>query len=123
MPIVNSCYKICKKIFEETKVSEVLIKKSFGKLDLNKFIYIDNIISFYEKQQDYIGYYDLENLVKVLEENEANYDNTYTFQVKKQEEEVKEEKPQQHNNKNKNKKNNNNNKSKNNNNNKKGEFV
>ena len=119
IPIVNSCYKICKKIFEETKVSEVLIKKSFGKLDLNKFVYIDNIISFYEKQQDYIGYYDLENLVKLLKENEANYDNTYTFQVKKQEEEVKEEKPQQHNNKNKNKKNNNNNKSKNNNNNKK----
>ena len=85
--IVNSCYKIITKIFEETKVSSILVKKSFGKLDLSKFLYIQKTITFYNKQQDYFSYYDLEVLVKTLKENENKYNNTFLFEDKKPKEE------------------------------------
>ena len=56
-------------------------------MDLSKFLYIQKTITFYNKQQDYFSYYDLEALVKTLKENENKYNNTFLFEDKKPKEE------------------------------------
>ena len=79
--MVNSCKMLIQKIFKETKVSNVLIKNSFGQFELNKFQYIDNMINYYNKNIDFLKKYELVDLVKKLKENEQNYKNTYDIVI------------------------------------------
>ena len=81
--IVSLCYEIIKYIFEETKVSHSFLCKSFGKLDVKKFDYIDRIIKFYNREVDLIGFYYLDPLVEELKENESKYKQTYEYAKEK----------------------------------------
>ena len=81
--IVSSCYEIIKYIFEETKVSHNFLCKSFGKLDVKKFDYIDRIIKFYNREVDLIGFYYLDPLVEELKQNEVKFKQTYQYTKEK----------------------------------------
>ena len=90
--MVNSCKMLIQKIFKETKVSNILIKNSFGQFELNKFQYIDNIINYYNKNIDFLKKYELVDLVKNLKENEQNYKNTYDIVIPVEDTKIEDEK-------------------------------
>jgi len=64
--IVNSCYALIKKIFQETKVSDLLLQNSFGLLKYEKFKEVNDKLEHYKKNIDYILKYDLIELVNKI---------------------------------------------------------
>ncbi len=105
--IVYSCYSLIETILKLTNKGNILLENSFGKLDINKFKFIDNLIEYYNKNIDLIGKFDLIEIIKTLKENDSNYKTTYNWIKEKKIEQIK-EKPniynQNQNKKNKNKK-------------------
>jgi len=80
--ISNSCVCLLTRIFENKttkyeQISQYLIKSSFGKLNVDKLKFIDNLVSFYSKQVDYISFYDLIYLVDNLKNLEKNYSDSF----------------------------------------------
>ena len=105
--ICYSCYSLIETILKLTNKGNILLQNSFGKLDINKFIFIDNLTEYYNKNIDLIGKFDLIEIIKTLKENNLNYKITNNWIKVKKIEQIK-EKPntyyQNQNKKNKNKK-------------------
>ncbi len=89
--IVNSCYELIKKIFKETKVSNLLLENSFGLLKYEKFKEVNDNLEYYKKEVDYKGKYDLIELVNKLKKTENETINSYDIQtyIDEEKEEVK----------------------------------
>ena len=106
--IVYSCYSLIEIILKLTNKGKILLENSFGKLDKNKFIFIDNLTEYYNKNIDLIGKFDLIEIIKTLKENNTNYKTTYNWIKEKTKEQSKEKSSMNNQNKkvkNKNKKN------------------
>ena len=92
MIIVNSCYELIKKIFQETKVSNLLLQNSFGLLKYEKFKEVNDKLDHYKKNIDYILKYDLIELVNKIKKTENETINSYDIQLYKDEENKEEKK-------------------------------
>ena len=57
--IVNSCYSLISKIFQETKVSNLLLNNSFGKLKYDNFKKVNDELADRKKNIDYLTKYEL----------------------------------------------------------------
>ena len=90
--IVNSCYALIKKIFQETKVSDLLLQNSFGLLKYEKFKEVNDKLEHYKKNIDYILKYDLIELVNKIKKTENETINSYDIQFYKDEENKEEKK-------------------------------
>ena len=90
--IVNSCYALIEKIFQETKVSDLLLKNSFGLLKYEKFKEVNNKLNHYKKNIDYLTKYELIDLVNKIKKTENDAINSYDLQHYKEEEEKEEKK-------------------------------
>ena len=84
--IVNSCYALIAKIFQETKVSNLLLENSFGKLEYEKFKEVSDNLNKYKKEIDYKTKYELIDLVKEIKKTEIKVINSYDIQIYKEEE-------------------------------------
>ena len=69
--IVNSCYELIKKIFQETKVSNLLLENSFGLLKYEKFKEVNDKFEYYKKEVDLKRKYELIDLVNELKKTET----------------------------------------------------
>ena len=90
--IVNSCYSLISKIFQETKVSNLLLKNSFGKLEYEKFKKVNDELIDRKKNIDYLTKYELIDLVNNLKKTEKEIIDSYDIQVYKIEENEEEQK-------------------------------
>ena len=88
--IIYSCYSLIETILKLTNKGNILLENSFGKLDINKFKFIDNLIEYYNKNIDLIGKFDLIEIIKTLKENDSNYKTTYNWIKEKKIEQIKE---------------------------------
>ena len=90
--IVNSCYSLILKIFQETKVSNLLLENSFGKLQYEKFKSVNDELNNRKKNIDYLTKYELIDLVNNLKSKEKEIIESYdiqTYQIEEEEEEKK----------------------------------
>ena len=78
--IVNSCYALIEKIFQETKVSNLLLQNSFGLLKYEKFKEVNDKLEHYKKKIDYLTKYELIDLVKEIKKTEKDIINSYNIQ-------------------------------------------
>ena len=90
--IVNSCYALIAKIFQETKVSDLLLENSFGLLSYDKFKEVNDKLIYYKKNIDYLGKYELIDLVNKIKKTETETINSYDIQHYKEEEDKEEKK-------------------------------
>ena len=90
--IVNSCYSLIEKIFQETKVSNLLLQNSFGLLKYEKFKEVNDKLEHYKKKIDYLTKYELIDLVKEIKKTEKDVINSYDIQHYKEEENKEEKK-------------------------------
>ena len=91
--IVNACYSLITKIFQETKVSNLLLENSFGKIQYEKFKKVNDELNDRKKNIDYLTKYELIDLVNNLKKTENEIIDSYDIQIYKLEnEEEKKEK-------------------------------
>jgi hypothetical protein len=90
--IVNSCYALIEKIFQETKVSNLLLENSFGLLKYERFKEANDKLNNYKKNIDYLTKYELIDLVNKIKKTENDVINSYDLQHYKEEEEKEEKK-------------------------------
>ena len=102
--IVNSCYSLITKIFQETKVSNLLLENSFGLLNYEKFKKVNDELNDRKKNIDYLTKYELIDLVNTLKKSENEIIDSFDIQTykikgideeKKEEEEKEEEKEEE----------------------------
>ena len=79
--IVNGCYSLIAKIFQETKVSNLLLENSFGMLNPEKFKEAGDKLEQYKKDVDYKTKYELADLVNDLKKKENKIINSYDIQT------------------------------------------
>ena len=84
--IMNACYALIEKIFQETKASNLLLANSFGVLKYEKFKEVNDKLEKYKKDVDYLTKYQLIDLVKEIKKNENDLINSYDLQHYNEEE-------------------------------------
>ena len=90
--IINSCYALIRKIFQETKASNLLLENSFGLLKYEKFKEVNDKLIHHKKNIDYLGKYELIDLVNKIKKEESDIIKSYDIQHYKEEEEKEEKK-------------------------------
>ena len=96
--IVNSCYSLISKIFQETKVSDLLLKNSFGKILYEKFKEVNDELNKWKKKVDYLTKYELIDLVNDLKKKQNEIIDSYDLQnyiIEEKDEDKKEEKEEE----------------------------
>ena len=85
--VINSCYALISKIFQETKVSNLLLQNSFGLLKYEKFKEINDKLNNHKKTIDYLGKYELIDLVNKIKTEEKDIIKSYDIHHYKEGEE------------------------------------
>ena len=79
--IVNSCYAFISKIFQETKVANLLLENSFGLLKYEKFKKVNDELNDRKKNIDYLSKYELIDLVNDLKKKENEIIDSYDLHI------------------------------------------
>jgi hypothetical protein len=71
-----SCLNIVTKMFANPSLATFVIKSIINCTDVRKFLFVDEVIKFYNKQAEYISFYDMAYLIETIQNLEKEYINS-----------------------------------------------